>query len=154
MFHDPVTNAIAEFLAEIGLKLEKADLPQPTFLPGICVDAGTLLVDEKRLKYRGDLLHEAGHLAVLSADERRNVSEEMAVDPGMEMAAIAWSWAALQKLGLEADELFHADGYKGGSHALIENFSRGRYVGVPLLEWMGLTTMQEFPRMRCWLRDV
>jgi hypothetical protein len=80
----------------------------------------------------------------------------------MEMAAIAWSWAAALHLGIAPSTLFHPDGYKGGSAALIENFSAGRYIGVPMLEWLGLTVGDQraqaegiapYPAMVRWLRE-
>lgn len=76
------------------------------------------------------------------------------------MAAIAWSWAAVIELGLEPGIVFHEHGYRGGSVALVENFSAGRYIGVPVLEWLGLTAGDEragrlgvepFPAMMRWL---
>ena len=40
--------------------------------------------------------------------------------------AIAWSYAAGVHLGLSASLVFHEMGYRGGSQALIDNFSMGR----------------------------
>ena len=64
------------------------------------------------------------------------------------MAAIAWSWAALVHLRLDPAVVFHQEGYRGGSQSLIENFSMGRFVGVPMLRWMGMITRQHHFR-RC-----
>jgi hypothetical protein len=59
--------------------------------------------------------------------------------------------------------LFHAEGYKGGSEALIENFEAGRGVGVPILEWLGLSVTERnaeargvaaYPAMLRWLREA
>ena|SRR5215469_13278743 len=63
-FLNPLTNQIAAFLNEIGLAVRSGAFPEPTFLPNIHVEHGVLLVDDGRLFYPGDLLHEAGHLAV------------------------------------------------------------------------------------------
>jgi hypothetical protein len=54
------------------------------------------------------------------------------------MAAIAWSYAAARRLGVAPDIVFHPQGYKGGAAALVENFTAGRYIGVPLLQWWGM----------------
>ena len=56
---------IVAFLEEIGLPVRFRDLDEAGFLPGITVEAGGLNVDREKLLYPGDLLHEAGHLAVL-----------------------------------------------------------------------------------------
>jgi hypothetical protein len=49
--------------------------------------------------------------------------------------------------------VFHDAGYRGGARALRENFLAGRYVGMPLLEWAGLTTAAAYPALSRWLRD-
>jgi hypothetical protein len=89
------------------------------------------------------------------------VIEESAAG-GEEMGAIAWSWAALMHLGLAPEVLFHPQGYKGGADALIENFSIGRYIGVPILQWKGMAFepriaenngQKPFPHMVKWILE-
>ena len=159
---NPITAQILDFLREIGLEVELTDWPESTFLPGVTAANGKLMVDESRLLYPGDLLHEAGHLAVMTSHERTECQGQLANDQGSEIAAIAWSYAAVQHLGLSPDVVFHENGYKGSSATFIENFAEGRYVGVPLLQWMGLavdektaavTGQPPFPKMVRWLRD-
>jgi hypothetical protein len=151
-FLNPVTNQIAGFLTEIGLEVCAGEIPGQTFLPGIHVTRGALVIDEATLAHPGDLLHEAGHLAVTSAARRNSIDGDTGEDGGEEMAAIAWSYAAAVHLGLPPGELFHAAGYRGDSASLIENFEAGRYVGVSLLKWIGLTS-DAYPEMTRWLRD-
>lgn len=151
-FLNPLTNQIAAFLNEIGLPIQSGAVPEQTFLPGIHVEHGVLLVDESRLLYPGDLLHEAGHLAVTASALRSSLSGNTGDGAGEEMAAIAWSYAAALHLKLDLTVVFHPDGYKGGSQSIITNFSQGRYVGVPLLVWMELTD-KRYPAMMRWLRD-
>lgn len=160
-FTDPTAARIVGFLREIGLEVVAGDLPGPTFLPGIQIRDGKLLVDEARLLYPGDLLHEAGHLALTPADKRPTVSDNVGDDLGEEIGAIAWSYAALVHLGLDASVVFHDAGYRGSARAFIDNFAAGRYVGVPLLQWMDLTLEERpareqglppYPHMLCWLR--
>jgi hypothetical protein len=119
------------------------------------------LVDQARLKYPGDLLHEAGHLAVKPEEERRQSGSDAGNDPAEEMMAIAWSFAALVHLQLSPEIVFHADGYRGGSQALIDNFTQGHTFGVPMLQWLGMTADQQqakrlgiapYPQMIRWLR--
>lgn len=152
---------ILAFLGEIGLEVREGPLPGSTFLPGIAVEQGTLRFDPARLLHPGDLLHEAGHLAVLPAAERATRPGDVDGDAGWEMAAIAWSYAAARVLALRAEVLFHPEGYKGSSAALIDAFEHGRYFGVPLLEWIELTDHQHpgaqtsptrYPAMKRWLR--
>ena len=161
-FQNPTTNKIVNFLVEIGLEVRATVIEEETFLPGILIDHGALLVDEEKLNYPGDLLHEAGHLAVLPAEQRKLLQKDAGKKAAEEMMAIAWSYAALVHLGLEPTIVFHADGYRGGSQALIEIFTQGRTFGQPTLQWIGLTLDQKaaqemgvepYPHMIKWLRD-
>ncbi len=93
---------------------------------GLTIDRAGIAVDTPTCKDPGDLLHEAGHLAIIPAVERTLISGNAGSDPGHEMAAIAWSYAALRYLGLEPEVVFHPDGYRGGSTSLIDNFGEGR----------------------------
>jgi len=146
-----VLDRILEFLTTIGLEVRREPIEGATVLPGITVDHGALVVDEARLAHVGDLLHEAGHLAVVPAVDRRRLTVDVGADGGNEMAALAWSYAAARHLDLAPEVVFHEDGYRGGAGALIENFEAGRYVGVPILVWRELTTTDAYPSMGCWL---
>jgi hypothetical protein len=159
MFADALIERLAAFVRHVGIDVRAAELPEPTFLPGLDIRHGAILLDEERLTYPGDVLHEAGHIAVAAPDER--AQPRLSPTPGDEMAALAWSFAAARHLDVPLDVLFHAGGYKGGSSALIENFSAGRYVGVPLLHCYGMAVeprqaaaaaVEPFPHMLRWLR--
>jgi hypothetical protein len=162
-FDHPVTVRIVSFLRDIGLEVESGVSCEPTFLPGIAIVGGVLLVDESRLDHPGDLLHEAGHLALKSPAERRAVTMNMGSDAGEEMGAIAWSYAAARYLGLDPAVVFHDEGYRGSSQALIENFNAGRYLGVPMLHYRELSVEprqaaklgpEPYPAMLRWIRDA
>ena len=161
-FKEPITERIVCFLRGIGVEVEACELPDPCFLPGVRVDRGRLLVDEARLLYPGDLLHEAGHVAILTAAERGERQGDVGADLGEEIGAIAWSYAAAVHLGLDPAVVFHEHGYRGASGGFLDNFRHGRYVGVPLLQWMDLTRddrqareegVAPYPHMLKWLRD-
>lgn len=154
-FDEPVTATILAFLESVGIPVEITDLPSPTTLPGMDVVRGRLLVDPERLGWPGDLLHDAGHIAV-SDPATRATAETASADPGEEMAAIAWSYAAACALGLDPLLVFHEAGYHGGGAYLAENFAEGRPVGVPLLQWFGMTRERgddAFPTMLRWVRQ-
>jgi len=155
---------IVGFLGEIGIEVCPAEITEETFLPGILVDQGKILFDETRLGYPGDLLHEAGHLAVAPAKDRANLSGEVNLPAAnmdvIESAAMAWSYAAALHLGLDPEVVFHKDGYKGNSQGLLTNFRLGVYLGVNSLEEAGMTLtaslardgLQSYPHMLKWLR--
>ena len=161
LFYKSVTATIIQFLQDIGLTVQIGQIDEETFVPGIEIDHGTLLVDEAKLTYPGDLLHEAGHLAVKSRDERQQVHLDAGNDAAEEMSAIAWSYAALVHLHLPPEVVFHSDGYRGGSQSLIENFTQGHTFGVPMLQLFGMTAdrrqaaelgIEPYPHMLQWLR--
>ena len=131
-------------------------------MPGILIDKGAIVVDESQLKYPGDLLHEAGHLAVVPAARRNEIYRDAGNAPAEEMAAIAWSYAAALHIGLDPAVVFHEAGYKGGSQSMLENFAAGRYIGVPMLHWLGMAEdqrtaaangRQPYPAMLRWVSD-
>jgi len=152
---------IAAFLTGIGLDIEWGATPDDAFLPGVLVIRNGLRIDRERLRYPGDLLHEAGHLAGLTEAARHAPQPVVDADPGLEMMALAWSYAAAVALGVPAHVLFHADGYKGWGPSLAQNFTDGRYVGVPMLQYFGLACeprqaaergVPAYPHMLRWLR--
>jgi ribosomal protein S18 acetylase RimI-like enzyme len=153
-----VAEKVIAFVREIGLIVDLRPLPVSTFLPGIQVMGGGLRVDIDALLYPGDLLHEAGHLAVMPP-EQRNRDFPSCAEPAEEMAAIAWSYAAAVEIGLPAEVVFHEHGYKGIASTLVNGFQNGTYrPGVPILWWTGMTTAPSdtepsiYPRMLQWLR--
>jgi hypothetical protein len=156
-------DTIVQFLRSIGLVVEPAELQGDTFLPAIRIVQGGLRYDPARLQTPGDLLHEAGHLAIspdrmLLNDAIDNQSPDAATD---EVEAIAWSWAALVHLGLPGEVLFHPAGYKGQSESLLMAYRLGVHVGASGLARRGLCLLpaqaegsgvQAYPHLRRWLQ--
>ena len=67
---DPLTERLVAFVRDIGIEVQAAALPEKTVLPGLDIRHGAILVDEARMRHPGDILHEAGHLAVIDPAER------------------------------------------------------------------------------------
>jgi hypothetical protein len=159
MFSDPLTAKLAAFVGELGIDVRKVALDGPTFLPGLDIRRGSLLVDEGKLIYPGDILHEAGHIAV--ADPAQRKQEKLSPNLGDEMAAMAWSYAAAVHLRIDPTLVFHAGGYHGGGPSYAAQFAAGQNVGVPLLQLYDMTVerrlatpvMQPFPHMLRWIRE-
>lgn len=154
---------ILDFLHSIGISVVEKELPNDTFLPGLSIGPNCLEVDYNKLLYPGDILHEVGHLAVTPSSDRALIgTNEMPEEwptQGDEIATMLWSYAASVHLQLPIEYVFHPNGYKNQSEWLIENYSKGNYIGLPLLEWMGLASKEtndannSFPKMIKWLRD-
>lgn len=147
---------ICNFLETIGISVESATLTDNTFLPGLKLQGQGILVDFAKLKYPGDLLHEAGHIAVTKPELRSRIgTDKMDSDwptLGDEIVAILWSYAALCHLELDPKVVFHDEGYKNCSSWFIEQFTSGTFMGLPLLSWMGFCNEEDFPKMKVWLR--
>ncbi|WP_415376754.1 hypothetical protein [Patiriisocius sp. Uisw_017] len=54
---------IIDFLNLINIMVVEKKLSDDTFLSGLSIKGNTILMDLDKLKYPGDLLHEAGHIA-------------------------------------------------------------------------------------------
>lgn len=163
-YEENILQCIVNFLEDIGIKVIDQKLDSPSILPGLSITANAILLDKGQLKHPGDLLHEAGHIAVTPKEQRALIGTEH-MDPiwpsaGDEIAAILWSYAAICHLKIAPDVVFHAEGYKNESKWLIEQFENGNYIGLPLLGWMGLCYSDSktnekipvFPNMIKWLR--
>jgi hypothetical protein len=157
---DPVTADILAFLDRIGIRAEAEAVPEDSFLPAITIRDGALLFDPARLEWPGDLLHEAGHIAVTDPALRPTLCD-VPSDPAEEMAAICWSYAAALEIGLDPSVVFHEHGYRGDGAWLTETFTGGSYIGLPMLHYLGLAAdrrraeelgVAPFPKMLRWLR--
>ena len=157
---------IARWLEGIGIEVEPADLPPGEFLPGLMLDRGRLLVDESRLEHPGDLLHEAGHVAVAPGWARPQLTGAIDVTgldtAELEWAAIPWSYAAAVAAEVPPEEVFHADGYVGMSRGLLGTFLVGVPFAVTKLEERGMTAtgpraealgVPPYPHMIRWLAE-
>lgn len=147
----PWLQKTAEFLNEIGIKTVEVDQVQG-FLPNCRVVHGAL--EYSRLCDVGDLLHEAGHLAIMPGQFRdyldgdvgkglRRMLDEiqlMDLDPDEKLyrAAIqcsdaeasAWGWAAAHHLGIPVEMriLDHHFSNQGVEQRL--SFEMGHHLGV------------------------
>ncbi|KQO04748.1 hypothetical protein [Sphingomonas sp. Leaf242] len=143
------------FLKRIGLTAAVGIVPADAVLPAMSVRGGAVVYDPARPGRVGDLLHEAGHLAVTDPALRDTLSQ-VGDDPAEEMAAIAWSYAAAMAIGVPIGTLFHP-GYKGGPDYLIAAFAGGSFIGLPMLQYWRMAARDSedgprFPAMRTWLR--
>ena len=102
----------------------------------------------------------------MTPEIRANMSDNLEdndMNRGGEMMAIAWSYAAGVHLGIDLGIIFHEDGYRGGGKNIIQNFAKGNFIGVPLLQWAGMTcdvkraaelNLLPYPVMKRWLREA
>jgi hypothetical protein len=149
-----------DFLQTIGIPVEFTTIEADCFLPGFRLENGTVLVDTVKMSYPGDLLHEAAHLAIVPAADRKTLLAETIMHrpqrEAEEMMAIAWSFAACVHLDIDPYFVFHDKGYDGGGKEIADNFKEGRYFGVPMLQWTGMcaagNNTPAYPAMLRWMR--
>jgi len=162
MTNENITETLIDFIQSIGIPVLDETIAGQTFLPGMTIRNGALIVDKAKLLYPGDLLHEAGHIAMTPAGDRQTLNETNTAqfDDGNEMAAIAWSYAACKHLDIDPHIVFHENGYRGASTGLVTNFDNGQYMGAPLLDWHGMANygnhnpqaeVNAYPNMIHWL---
>lgn len=167
---------IIDFLREIGIPVavdkSEEEISDKSFLPDIRVSNGGLIVNSDKV-FPGDLLHEAGHLAVIPqhfrhlADKRlRDVFETMrdflfeyeqnlgigeedlltrGIAHSEESEATAWQYAAAQAIGLPDKWLFPKDSYNGLAHETLAELKASVYFGIDGLHLAGWTSIGNTP---------
>ena len=94
-----------EFLNKIGIETAFRKIGNKSFLPGLLINKGMIIIDKDALEHPGDILHEAGHIAVVPTFERPGLSEKGIIKrknrEGEEIMAIAWSYAACIYLSID-----------------------------------------------------
>lgn len=133
---------IVDFIRSLGIEVRTGSLDSPGFLPGILIHDGALIYDPEVSFHPGDLLHEAGHLALLEPEKRRraagDLTRQFPEEEGSELPVILWTFLVCRHLELSPAVVFHEEGYKGESAWLRDELEGGNYLGLPLLQWMGV----------------
>ncbi len=166
MYHPDALDPIVAFLRGIGIGVEFGPGAQNGFLPGVNIHAGVIHVDPHTLAGSGDLLHEAGHIAVLPKRFRSGLGTDLEVDlhrlieqevgPGIpddpilaapyqqgELMAQAWSYAAALHIGVPPACVFFPGSYKHhdyeGQHPMERWIESGTHYGPMALARVGMT---------------
>lgn len=138
------------FVNEIGLVARYGEVPKGSFLRGVLIQNGELIVSP--LARPADLLHEAAHLALLPAQFRPRANDNLEgviawmfeettdCDPCSELSiavmqsgdceATAWAWAAGKAIGLNPDEIIHGGSYDGTGASIRHMLASNAYVGI------------------------
>ncbi|WP_207510820.1 hypothetical protein [Longitalea luteola] len=160
-----ISNCVA-FLHRIGIPTLFKKIETDSFLPGLSIENGHVVIDTDALLYPGDILHEAGHIAVVAPASRLTLNQHDINNSPMreaeEMMAIAWSYAACLHLQFDPHLVFHDAGYQAGGSNIVENFREGRYFGTPMLQYYKMTIEPAhaqpgdpvYPHMLQWLREA
>jgi hypothetical protein len=162
MSREELLARVIAFVRGIGVGVTEGPIERETLVPGIDIVNGTLRVDPVQMCAPSDALHEAGHIALTARELRPSLDGTISSTPAEEVTTIAWTWAAAMHLGIAPSDVFHDEVISGNGPTLRENFSTGRYVGVPMLQRWGMTFdhraaaaagVEPYPHMLRWLRD-
>lgn len=157
---------ILHFLEKIGIYFEFSSIDIDTYVPGINIHNGSLQIDLEKLSFPGDLLYEAGRIALAPAAVRSSLSHPIDNQLDFDVAThsmmtIAWSFAAALESGTPLEVLFHPEGYKGQNESIQHGFQSGQYMGLPMLQLLGMSYdalnaplrgFEPFPVMQYWIR--
>lgn len=66
---------ICAFLQTANFPVSVAPISGKTFVPGLAIVEGSILIDPDTESFPGDLLHEAGHIAVCAPELRSKLCE-------------------------------------------------------------------------------
>lgn len=165
-YHPEALQPIVAFLRDIGVGVEFGPGAQNGFLPGVNIHAGIIHVDPDTLVGPGDLLHEAGHMAVLPRRFRSGLGSDLDVDMHRlieaeagsgspddpilavpkqqgEFMAQAWSYAAALHIGVPPACIFFPGSYKHhdyeGQHPMERWIENGTHYGPMALARVGMT---------------
>ena len=157
---------ILHFLEKIGVPFQFISIDTNTYVPGINIHDGSLQIDLEKLTFPGDLLYEAGRIALAPAAVRSTLTHPIDNQLDFDVATnsmmtIAWSYAAALDAEIPIEVLLHPEGYKGQNESIQYGFQSGQYIGLPMLQFLGMALdannaaqkgVQPFPVMQIWLR--
>lgn len=174
-----ISEALAKtirFLNQHGLQCRLQDKVKGV-LPKVMILAGELVVDPRC--HPSDVLHEAGHLAIIPAQYRKTISgdvdkgveamldniERLGLDPdhplyraaiqSSEPEATAWAWAAGKAIGLPDKEIIRNHHYQNRGAELRFALQAGAHAGIHGLKHAGMCELARrgpgsYPEMKCW----
>lgn len=176
-----VFNTTAAFLVSIGINV-RVERGASGFLNHMRIEGTNLIVDGDDAALVGDMLHEAGHIAVIPSLYRdrlpANVDDAMSImsqyftdhpncmawpeDPiaraimqSGEQEAIAWSYAAAHHLGIDTTVPF-SKGFDGNGLETHTLLALGCHPGIHGLFHSGMTELPRlgsgFPAMKRWMQ--
>jgi hypothetical protein len=168
-------SAVAAFLNDIGIPA-RAGKVHDSFLPHVRISKGEIVYDTQADV--SDLLHEAGHVALIPAKyrhlcdgdmdasmetifENSHAAGEMAADSptaraliqASESEATAWAWAAGKYLGLPEAEIItdNPDHYNGEGPEIRAMLAARAHFGINGLRAAGMIdSVKQFPTLNRW----
>jgi len=169
-------NRAIEFVRSIGIPVSTTDSEEvaSAFVPYCRVKGGGLMVNPEKV-FPGDIIHEAGHIAVIPSrfrpsasgtfgkslremkdymDANANAIGRFPEDPTLrgimqsgEAEATAWQYAAAQHIGLPDEWLFPPGSFEGNGEENLMRLKANSYMGINGLQAAGWTKVREISRL-------
>ena len=152
-----------DFLNKIGLNTvfeNNNSVFNKTFIKNVSIIDGTLFINKKTKI--SDLLHEAGHLAVLHPDYRKlinnnltSILQKMATEIDTakqenekygyceEVCATAWAGAVGFYLKLKDNDIINKKQYQNGGADILCSLKNNCYIGIKQLQYAGFCVQYE-----------
>jgi len=167
---------LLKFLTEIELPVQISSHRPQTFIPGVWIENSQVFCNPDLVECLGDIAHESAHLAITPSEFRRYwLPSEFAlgralttVPPllpsgqenplfsklinGDEQAAIAWSYAAAVKCGINVKDMHLKKHFDGEWENLTFSLQIKCHAGVNNLHHIGMTTKTLFPELLKWIQ--
>lgn len=168
----PAVTQVLSFLESIGIPTT-ARPGAKGFIDGIAIVEGSLHYDPAVVR-SSDLLHEAGHLAVIPSEYRKRANGDLdglfdfmfqdaqrrfdidspemrTVIQAGECEASAWAYAAGVAIGLEPDDIIHPDDYDREGASVRLQLSCNAHFGINGLRHGGMIhSVRSYPAMLRW----
>lgn len=169
---------VVSFLNAIGIVTKRGRVPKDSVLKHVAIVNGGIVFDVK-VRAR-DLLHEAGHLALIPGKyrplcsgnmdksvqkiwDKATAEGEMAFEDyiyrsllqSSDTEATAWAWAAGKYLGLPEKQIISDSKYEYDSEGKEIRFMLGigRYLGIHGLRAAGMIdSVKDYPKLKRWLQ--
>ncbi|MFL9611064.1 hypothetical protein ACKF11_13335 [Methylobacillus sp. Pita2] len=169
----PYQDVVVEFLKQVGLDIREIPVANG-FVPHIEIHGGVIYYD--RNVSASALLHEAGHLAILTGDARAHCETDVSGaqrlmfehyrdlehdHPALRIAlqsgdteATAWAWAAGKHLGVPDDLIILDHEYDGTGTEIRLRLQLNAYFGINGLRATGIckTGQDGYPKLNYWLQ--
>ncbi|MGP1715658.1 MAG: hypothetical protein ACTS9Y_00635 [Methylophilus sp.] len=161
---------VNSFIESIGIKVIKVESLQNGFMDDIEIVNGSIYITTNTQV--SNLLHEAGHLAIIPANLRHMANGDLDesfdgifkmtshLDPEhpiqkvliqcSDPEATAWAWAIGQHLGIPDDQIIRDEDYDGEGKSIRWMLKCGKYFGIHGLAASGMTSVGSYPNMVIW----
>lgn len=167
---------VIDFLNSIGIVVKKGTVPKKSFLPCLLIQDGEIFYEENF--NISDMLHEAGHLALVPGEYRKfctgdmgkavrilwtiieKVEGKIAPDSLIyrqllqcgDPEATAWAFAAGVKNNIPPEIIILDRQYGGSGSSIRECLKHKCYLGINGLRAAGfIDSVKDYPKLKYWM---